>query len=188
MVFCNPRNMTKAAILPTFLLSAALFAQKGTKVEIGYTPQMRGVADRPVFGNIEIRPGLETATASKMMVTAVQDAGFSFLTPNADLTLPLPPGKTVSSNIRPLADSDLDAYSRAADHSRPLPPNRIYGLQYNMKYDVQAKSIVYLIQSFLYQKGSGSRDWLKYSNYYDGRYFEGQLAAKIREQFATTSK
>lgn len=69
-----------------------------------------------------------------------------------------------------------------------LPAGPIYGVVYEVSYDIQTGHILYEVKSKLSYKGSSSRDWYEYAKTYNDAFFSRKLLDGIVERVRTCAK
>jgi hypothetical protein len=70
----------------------------------------------------------------------------------------------------------------------PLPAAYIYGVVYEVDYDVQTERIVYEVKSTLSYTGSLSAQWYEYKKKYNDTYFSRKLLAGIVDEVKSCAK
>lgn len=69
-----------------------------------------------------------------------------------------------------------------------LPPGRLYGVVYDVSYDVRQGMLLYQVKTKLYYTGSDSAKWYEYPKKYNDIYFSKNLLSAIEQQAHTCAK
>jgi hypothetical protein len=86
-----------------------------------------------------------------------------------------------------LSQPVLSEYNRQ-NTDVPLPAGPIYGVVYEISYDVQTGRIVYEVKSTLNYTGSRSDNWYEYKKNYNDTFFAKKLLAGIVEEVKSCAK
>jgi len=84
--------------------------------------------------------------------------------------------------------SDALAEYNKQNGDMQLPAGRLYGVVYDVSYEVKQGSLLYQVKAKLYYTGSGSAKWYEYGKKYNDTYFSKNFLSAIEQQAHTCAK
>ncbi|HVG92626.1 MAG TPA: hypothetical protein VNB54_14120 [Alphaproteobacteria bacterium] len=86
-----------------------------------------------------------------------------------------------------LTSDALDEYNKQNSDMK-LPQGRLYGVVYEVSYEVQSNIIRYQVKTKLYYAGSDSSKWYEYGKKYNDTYFSKNFLSAVEQQVAICAK
>jgi len=135
---------------------------------------------QPTIGILQLEAGEERSLVSRAILEALQLLRHSIVDPELSLDELLPAKEKWETDLVPLEAAEIAAYNRAAAGSR-LPDDRLLGVVYSGRYEVEDKELRFELSAVLYQRGLKGK-YRKYREPYDSAFFLARAEEGIRER------
>ena len=164
-------------------MAHAAAASKPVTIEVTYRRPGMGIGGGSYTGMV-VRPEDDKRVNTCAITRAVSGASAGFVTFPADGFESKQPYKT---DYGRLTDDLLGEYNRQ-NSDTTLQRGPIYGLVYEVSYEVRKGFVMYRVRSDLYYGGRDSSQWYKYTKKYNDTFFSRRLLEEISKLTVSCAK
>lgn len=177
---------TRHLVVILVLISCALpcFAgPKTMKLEVSFRRPGLGVGGGEYSGIIlGMEDDKKVNTCAIIQAVGALPAGFAHLPDDG-----LDAQQAYTTDYSKLASDAISEYNKQ-NSDMLLPAGRLYGVVYEVSYEVKKNLLLYQVRAKLYYSGSDSAKWYEYGKKYNDTYFAKNLLSAIEQQVVTCAK